>query len=305
MNYEMTIFNVILFPMPWPLNSESILFQTSKNGALVKLVASTDGSLLVICEFHGTVERHQFQRLIIHGAYRAIVVFTINKAGNCSLSINGAQIKLLEDADGEAYQLIGDNTSLCDEGNFNTFNTLGVLDVMEWFFLETVNDINQKLQINTKYHILKASGLLRLLLCDRHSVMEGVNKKYNIQLLFEISDDSIKPPITPDKQWSNPDISFFPGAKTRRVDLDTFLKFRCLQINGGVATVYDVIDACANLKGGAHFFPLGRENGGRKIVITEDECIRIFGEEPSLRALRRICRVVLKGIQPLANRILE
>lgn len=303
----MTIFNVIIFPVPWPLNSESILlsilFQTSQNGVLIRLIASTDGSLLVASESRGTVERHQFQRLIIHGACRAIVAFTINKTGNCSLYINGAQIKLLKDANGKAYQL-WDNTSLRDEDNFNTMDVPKEKTREEKFFLETINDLKQRLQTNTEYAIVKASGLLRILLCDGY-LMEKVNEKYNIQLLFEIFDDSIEPPIKPDKHWGDPDVSFFPGAKTKQVDLPTLLKFRCLRINGGVATVEDVIQAYAGMGGGSHFFPLGREKGGKKIVITEGECTRIFEVEASLQVLQGICRVALKGIQPLADRILE
>ena len=45
----------------------------------------------------------------------------------------------------------------------------------------------------------------------------------------------------------------FPEAKRVKVNLDSFLKAPSFTLDGVTATVKDLIQACANAKGGVHF----------------------------------------------------
>ena len=110
-------------------------------------------------------------------------------------------------------------------------------------------------------------------------------------------------PVVPDDHWQQLDATNFPGAKTITVDLQRLLAAPCLTTNGVTASVKDLIKACAHAKAGIH---LGHtETDGEQAVLDLDTAVRLLGQEPSGRAVAGICRVVLRGLQPLAEAIMK
>ena len=95
----------------------------------------------------------------------------------------------------------------------------------------------------------------------------------------------------------------FPGAKTIRISLEELLKAPCFKVEDLTATVRDLIRACANAKGGTH---LGKARTSEEnLVLDWDLTFRLIGEEPSLRAVASVCRLVLIGLEPLVHQMTE
>ena len=87
------------------------------------------------------------------------------------------------------------------------------MEELESLYLSTIEDIREKLSRNNRYHIIKASGLLRHLLLDTTPLIYQINRKYQVKILFSIIDHSTVPIIedepkdTPVVFWRNLDPS--------------------------------------------------------------------------------------------------
>lgn len=170
----------------------------------------------------------------------------------------------------------------------------------EHLFLSTLADIDRKVMSGDRYSLIRAAGLLRQLLLD--SLVHVINRKYRIPIKFSTLDFSKPPPIKPEIHWQTLDPSQFPEAPTVTCSLDHFLSAPCLQWKSAIATVKDLIKACANAKGGIHLGEARTEE--EQVLLDWDKVFSMAGKEPSLRALAGVCRVVLVGLRPLAEGIM-
>jgi hypothetical protein len=58
-----------------------------------------------------------------------------------------------------------------------------------------------------------------------------------------------------------------------------------------------------NVRGGVH---LGKvRTAAQSVVIDWDNAIALLDEQPSLNAIAGLCRVVIRGLEPLAREIVE
>jgi hypothetical protein len=171
----------------------------------------------------------------------------------------------------------------------------------EYLFLGTVAEIDQRVLEGGRYNLIRAAGLLRQLFLDSTPLLHVVNRTYCQQIEFETIDYRDAPPLSPEVHAIFLDASYFPGAKTIRVNLDTFLKAPCLRVGPMTANVHDLIRACANAKGGIH---LGRARTSQENTVLDwDRTFRLVGKEPSLLAVAAVCRIALRGLRPLVRAI--
>lgn len=117
----------------------------------------------------------------------------------------------------------------------------------EKLFLETLNELHAKVQHGSEYSIVKASGLLRLLLLDAQPLAIKASRRVRHKLLFAVTD---KEPLDP--RPGKIDLSGWAGPPIKRVSLDKFLSTGVFSWNEWGFTVHDIIDACAHTRGGIH-----------------------------------------------------
>lgn len=67
------------------------------------------------------------------------------------------------------------------------------METLESFYIDTIEDIREKLSRNNRYHTIKASGLLRHLFLDTTPLIHQINRKYQAKILFSIIDHSTIP----------------------------------------------------------------------------------------------------------------
>ena len=173
----------------------------------------------------------------------------------------------------------------------------------EHIFINTLDDIREKLNRGDRYSIIRASGLLRQLLIDDSPLVHQVNRNYGISISLETIDFKLKPPIKPFFHLQNIDASAFPDARKVTSNLSQFLEAECLLYNQHEYTVKDIIKACANIMGGVH-------SGVPKTIKEQsllqiDNVMSFGGLAPSLAALRGIVNVVLVALAPLESAIKE
>lgn len=216
------------------------------------------------------------------------------------LSINGRDIT--EDSGEDALVLAGGRGGAAPhwERFFLTLDP-SVGTVEESFFLHTILDLDERVHRGTSYDLIKAAGLLRLLLIDGNCLIHQINRTHRLRLRFVVSDWADSPRFPEGTQRFS--LEPFAKTKTKTVDQAGLLSEAVLVWQGGMATVRDLIKACANSRGGVHLGP--PEDGGQSVLLESDRDAQITDVDLSLAGIRDVCAVVFRGVVPLVQAIQE
>ena len=301
---EGTIFIVIVFPRPWPPPSDLELFSREEKGSGIRIIIDTQGRyILDIFSSDRDSKQYRFQPISLEGSGRALLSVSWSKQG-ASLRLNSQDIMLDDDVNGEPMILKTKDDPLPVRGLI-----LGNIEPeknnseAEYLFLTTVRDIDQKIVEGDRYNLIKAAGLLRLLFLDSKPLVHKVNRNYHIKYEFETIDFLGQPPLTPETHRVDLDGFMFPDAKRIKINLDEFLKAPCFTMDGVTATVKDLIRACANAKGGVHFG--SAKTSEESSILDWDRTFKLLGEEPSLANIKGVCRVSLRALKPLVEKVMS
>ena len=173
----------------------------------------------------------------------------------------------------------------------------------EQLFLKTLADLEATAANPEWYGLIKASGLLRLLLLEGDALVHQVNRDYGLKLEFrfhalpKLGQENVLAAWTRLSKSANPNDQREPQTG----NLDDFLTAGCLGLRGRNLTVGDVIRANAHLKGGVHVGRLRQKDVGEAGVLVMDQMLNVGGAEASLAVLRDIIQVTLEGLKPLAE----
>lgn len=172
-------------------------------------------------------------------------------------------------------------------------------------FLNTLKDLQTKIISNDQYEILMAAALLRKLLSDENPLIDQVNRNRKLKIRFTINN---KKPLDEAGLyfWTVQD-GFDPDTAVRvsplSVNKEGLLKSTSMVIQGRVITVLALIRFLSHIQGAVHTDDPTNE---------EEEMLKIFSEKltigeqsPSVRSICAICRVVLKGLEPLKQEVLK
>lgn len=299
---EGTIAAVAILPSPWPPVARQQLLVQERGGARITLSVESSGHILVSIT-RGSDERNRaFGPLDIPGAARVVVMLTWSPT-HIGLSINGVEVEDLV-VTAAHLGITAANVGVPIPSPFTP--GLGLRSgwsEAEQLFISTLIDLDQKATAGTKYSLIRAAGLLRQLLMDGTPLVHVVNRKYRVPVEFETIDFSGAPPGDPEVHWLVLDPEPFPNARIQTCTLQQFVAAPCLSWNGHRASVGDLVSACANAKGGIH---LGRAKvSAEQLLLDWDEVVTMLGDDPSLRAIKAVTRVALRGLTRLARAISE
>lgn len=301
---EGTIFTVMVFPRPWPPSHKLELFSRGEKGSGIRIIADTQGRyILDVYLPDRDPKQYRFQPIILEGSGRALLSVSWSEQG-AFLRLNSQDIRLDEDVNGIPYVLktkdgpLPVNSLILGNIGPEKSNTEA-----EYLFLATVSDIDKKIYAGGRYNLIKAAGLLRQLFLDSSPLIHVVNRNYRIKFEFETIDYLRQPPFTPEVHRQDLDGSMFPEAKRVKVNLDSFLKAPCFTLDGVTATVKDLILACANAKGGVHFG--SAKTPQESSILDWDRTFKIIGEEPSLVTIKGVCRISLRALKPLVEKVMS
>jgi hypothetical protein len=172
----------------------------------------------------------------------------------------------------------------------------------EELFLLTVEDLRNKISIGNEYNLIRAYGLCRHLVSDTPPLMILASKPYNYKIKFHVADYSDMPIYEIGYKldffnivWStiNPD---FTAPKTKYVSKDIFLKVPLLKFNEHHYNVLDIIHAASHFMGGVH--ARDPKNNKEAALVALEKAAKT-DEKLTFNAIRSVCKVVLKAMEPL------
>ena len=296
-----TMYQVLQLSQPWPPAADLLVSENVIESTVARLVIRSDGSLILVLELAGCGKRVcEFQRLAVEGCGRVLLTVWWDDC-NAWIRINRNQM-LLAGNPKELPILTIDTKGVVQPPRSLIFPSLdrrAAKNEAEALFLGTVIDLDRSIVGGDWYDLLRVSGSLRQLLLD--GLLHRANQRHGVSFVFRTNEFGFLPGCEPMAYWSYLDPSQWASEVVECHDLDGFLAAKCLLFKGSVATVKDIIRACANAKGGVHFS--APKAGVETAVVSFDEICTMLGLPASLVALVGICRVTLHGVMPLVSRI--
>jgi hypothetical protein len=184
-------------------------------------------------------------------------------------------------------------------------NTDG-LNEDEYLFIRILEDIEKRVGLTESYEILQISGLLRQLFVDGEPLVHKVNRTYRKNIRFEIVDHHLSSLIREASFYTVQDGLDPMTAMDRnpliQVGFDAFLSTTLIIVDQVEYSVRSVIKYQANVMGGIHTLPPDKRESA---LQAADALMRIGGLRPSLRQLKSIARVALRGLHPLREAIIK
>lgn len=159
-----------------------------------------------------------------------------------------------------------------------------------------------------EYHLVLASGRLRMLLLDSAPLVHQVNRDHKLKITFEVGDHHPPPPPMPTPLfWSTPDalnpnhFSTGHNIPIRSLSLDQFLSLRVMVFDGLDVNVKELVKHTANVAGGVH---AGSSEGPTESKLDDlAAAMLIQGFPLGIRCLRGIVRVVVDSLRPLCEAV--
>ena len=170
-----------------------------------------------------------------------------------------------------------------------------------YFF--TMDDLKEKMLESSEYFLIRACGLLRHLLLDSPPLFHIVNRKYNLEIKFIVTDKRESIQSKNAKEIHKDAIKYLSpipvdGLKKLEINHEKFLRYIIVEKNEVFFIVADIIKVASHVKGGVH---CGKPDSKDQVLLNWENygiSIRI-----DLMTIKAICRIVLKGLNPLYDAI--
>ena len=183
-------------------------------------------------------------------------------------------------------------------------------------FIETLKDLDNKLNSQDEYENFMVVPLLRKLILDKNPLVDQVNQQRQIRVMYTINDvpdEKINEIISIIRTESSVhcffseedllDPSKVPHPRLIEVTKDKFLSRPVIRCGAQIITVRDLIQHAAHIQGAVHLDKAKTEKD--KALKQFDEFIRIGGLPAGLRQLLVIGRIIRKALEPLRSAIQE
>lgn len=296
-----TIFVVFQTPSTWPPDASLIILKKQlEDGVLSVTFNHSNNPLVIFARHNGFIDSFEFREVTLKPSSN-VHMTVILEDETISLRINGNGIPIQK----STIQVPDSTLNLKKEPQQNdrlfypNLNTSLYSTQEEHIFLESIRDIDNRISYRDRYNIIKAAGILRLILTD--GLLDKVNRRFKYKVVFRIIDNSIEPPISPDLHWVQVSPESIPSVKTIEVNKDNFLSttvFKSPNIN---ATVKDVILYCSNVLGGVHFGDPQKK--GQEMLLEIDNSLRTLSGEMSIYSVYGILEVSLIAFKPIVTQI--
>jgi hypothetical protein len=168
-------------------------------------------------------------------------------------------------------------------------------------FVKRLEDLKSRSSTTDYYDLLVAAGFLRGLLFDGEAtLLHHANRDFKLKLRFNLP--------------NVPQVEAAPGVELDVVildferssckeaialNIDQFGSFRCLVWHGHVFSVRDVVETCANVRGGIHLGTVQAKDA----AALEADSLQMWGQPSVMFLLSSIIKSAILGLEPLIEAI--
>ena len=296
-HFELTI------PEPWPPREDIYFYKGSFEGSSVKVLLRSDATLEFSCSKNDSSCSLRTPVIQMPNLASLSVAFSWGGTNGSTVAINGLLFKE-NSVFNEPVDIRSRNhkpTRLRDQLDVKP---LIDLPVEEERLIGSVYEMQEKILRQDRNSLLGASANLRLILLDRNPLLHKVNKLHRCKVRFLVvlsAPSNIK--IRTAFSFKNLAPLFAADSEMHELKLDQFLSTPVVCGEDQKFTVKDVIDVCANSKGGVHF---GDPKPGSQSEICQlDRFYQPALIDASLHALGNFSWCVIQALNPLVQKICE
>ncbi len=181
----------------------------------------------------------------------------------------------------------------------------------ERLLINTLADLQSRLDEGDEYNLIRAAGLIRQLLLDRAPLMDVVNMNYKLIIKFKTQKGKIdfqdKLVIDGVEVETVIGVSFIEAKHgdeqyTSYLTRDEFLKYKVIYFAGQDFTVFDIIKLCAHIYGGVHHDNIKKAKDlyldwANKTVTYKN------GVNCAVNSIKDIISITIDALQPLVDEI--
>ena len=183
---------------------------------------------------------------------------------------------------------------------------------LEKLFIKSLDDLHISINSNDEYEVVRASGIIRQLFLDGGiSLVDQINSKHKAKLYFHV----IEPQFPSIDSAPKPEIlcafnNFDPRLSTNanaivKLKQSSFLGLSIGRVHGDYYSVKQLIKFAANVVGGAH---KEKQENKKEIDLILEELLKqypVLDRSILLIQLRSIGRIILEGLRPLRDKVLN
>jgi hypothetical protein len=175
-------------------------------------------------------------------------------------------------------------------------------------FLNVLAELRERHQSGVEYDLIACSRNLRQLLMDRTCWVDVANRRHRQRIRFEVSDISNMPEF----EFIKGDVEFVldgldpkitVGLPLLSLSKDQLLATYAGKVGGIEFSIGDIISYTANSLG-IHFDENPRE-GAEESLRQLGKILTFAGVSAGIKTLEVISRIVLRGLEPLEQAVLE
>lgn len=298
---EGTLFLEFTIPTEWPPLVTTRVYSGVHEGSTISVDATTESRLLFMCT-HGSI-RHEFvtPELKMPGFAYLKAAFAWG-SDDPMVAINGilfsedifraGKAVTITSKDGEATILREPLVVTVPHG----------LHLIEERFIRSIIELQERIAKADRVNLLEASAILRRLLLDARPLVHLVNRKYRLKLRYPsvVATAVAATEAVPSYSYLNLAPRVSKKGSVAELSLDEFLS-QTVVFGEKPYSVKDVIDLCANTKGGIHFDDPKINTSKELLEIDGAHCPELV--DASLYAIADLSWCVIQGTKSLVMKI--
>jgi hypothetical protein len=292
---------VFTVPADWPPSTGVLVYSGVHEGSTISVDAGTDSKLRFTCVNDNN--RHEFitPKLKMPGFANLKAAFAWGADGPM-VAINGILFSEEVCRSGEVVSITskyGEATRLREPLLVNVPHGL---DLAEERLIRSLVELQQRIAKADRIHLLEASAILRRLLLDAHPLVSRVNRKYRLRLSYPtvVNTPASVPEAAASYGYLNLAPLVSPKGSVVELSLDVFLS-QPVVVGESSYSVRDVIDFCANTKGGVHFDDPKSSTSKELLELDGVHLPELI--DASLHAIADLSWCIVQGLRPLVMKI--
>lgn len=298
---EGTILLEFRIPTEWPPSVNTFVYRGIHDGSTISVEACNDAKLRFTCMYESGIHEYITPKLQMPGFANLKAAFAWGPSDSM-VAINGVLFSDEACSSDEVIALVSKEGAITRLREPLVLIVPSGLELAEERFMRSLIELQARILQADRVNLLEASAILRRLLMDAHPLVNRVNRNYKLRLRYPAAIIAELPSSDPVAayQYINLSPPQLQNGSIAEYSLDEFLALTVITGNRSYS-VRDVIDYCANTKGGVHF------DDPRSIASAELLELDTFHFpefiDASLHAIADFSWCVIQAMRPLAIQI--